>query len=386
MRYSFEAKNSSGSIVTGALEATDERTAARQIRDMGHFPVRVTRETEQTGSRPQQTGQDFLSIFWTGVSPTDLALCYRQWASLLSSGVPMLRSLEALARTQNGALQRSLKFIAQTTQSGGTISEGMARFPLIYTELHRAMIRTGEMTGGLDTMFRRLADAQEQEIALRRTLKRETLTPKLTLAGAFLLPPLAYLILDGPAAYVRHAILPLAGLCAIVAALWGVGRLGAQRKAGYDRLVATMPGIGKTTRLIAMARFARALASLYGAGVGMGQAVQAASAACGNTFLGNKIAQSVPEIEAGQSVAFTLSRTGAVPEVVLAMIETGEETGRLDTMLDKVAEHFEQDAALRLHQTGIAIGVATLLIVGAFVGFIVIQSYTGYFSKLLGPG
>lgn len=397
MIYSYEAKNEIGHTVTGSLSAPDERTAVQQVRALGFFPIRVAASggSERNGvAEPQPVSvlgqnkllQTFVYPLWSGVAPMDLAICYRQWATLIGAGVPLFRSLSSLAmQTRSGALQRALKQIAKTVEEGGTLSDGMARFPWIFSEFHRAMIRSGETTGGLDTTFRRLADAAEQEIALRRTLQRETLMPKITLVLSFLLPPLFYLFLGGIKAYISHAVLPLLALAGAGLAFYIINRLGMQQKRGYDTFTANVPGIGGTVRLIALARFARALASLYGAGIDMPQAIKEAAEACGNAFLGTKMILAIPDIEAGQGLAWSLGKTGAFPPMVVSMIQTGEETGSLDAMMDKVAEHYEQDAVVRLHQTSVAAGTATMLIAGVIVGAIVVQFYTGYFTNILKP-
>lgn len=396
MIYSYEAKDDTGQTVTGSLSALDERTAVRQVRDLGFFPMRVStaeglgRGAEQTktatASGSSKFFQTVVAPLWSGVRPMDLAICYRQWATLIGAGVPLFRSLNSLAmQARSSALRRSLEQIGQTVQEGGTLSDGMARFPWIFSEFHQAMIRSGEATGGLDTTFRRLADAMEQEIALRRTLQRETLQPKITLIASFLLPPLFYLFVGGIKAYFAHAVLPLLALLGAGAGFAIINRLGMQQKRGYDTLIANIPGIGGTVRLVALARFARALASLYAAGVSMPQAIQGAAEACGNAFLGAKMIRAIPDIEAGQGLARSLGKTGAFPPMVVSMIQTGEETGSLDAMMDKVAEHYEQDVVVRLHQTSVAVGTATMIIAGVIVGVIVIQFYTGYFTNILKP-
>ncbi len=396
MIYSYEAKNEAGHTVSGSLSAQDERTAVRQVRDLGFFPMRVAAvdgsglgsvRAQRISSRgPNKLLQTFVYPLWSGVAPMDLAICYRQWATLIGAGVPLFRSLNSLAaQARSGALRRSLVQIGQTVQEGGTLSDGMARFPWIFSEFHQAMIRSGEKTGGLDTTFRRLADAMEQEMALRRTLQRETLMPKITLVSSFLLPPLFYLFLGGVKAYISHAVLPLLALAGAGLGFYIINRLGMQQKRGYDTFTANIPGIGGTVRLVALARFARALASLYGAGVSMPQAIQGASEACGNAFLGAKMIRAIPDIEAGQGLAWSLGKTGAFPPMVVSMIQTGEETGSLDAMMDKVAEHYEQDVAVRLHQTSVAVGTATMVIAGIIVGAIVIRFYTGYFTNVLKP-
>ena len=319
---------------------------------------------------------------WTGISLNELALSYRQFAAMLHAGVPIYQCLTTLAaQTRNRTFRRVLGTVSVRLQDGRTLSSAMGEYPWIFTDFHRAMVAAGETSGRLDLMFARLADALEQEQSLRRSIRRETFYPKAVLVASFLLPPLFYLITGGVMEYLRHSVVPLLWLLAAVGGLFILNRLGAQATRAYHALLALLPGLGGTVRMIALARFARTLASLYAAGIALPQALRSAADTCGNAYLGNRIMRAVPRIQAGQGIVESLRDTNVFPPMVISMLGTGEQTGSLDQTMDKVAEFYEQESVLRLHQASIMLGVIAFMIAAIVTAADVISFYTGHMSQ-----
>lgn len=405
MIFSYEAKDSAGRTVTGSLDAGSEQAAVSQVRTMGYFLLRLVPQAAQSSNggaapvsaepfalrpaRPLTPGQWLLIHLvyplWSGVSLRDLALFYRQFATLIDAGVPIYQSLTSLlAQTANATLRGCIQSIGEAVRQGGTLSGAMGEYPWIFADYHRAMIMAGEVSGHLDLMFKRLSDALEQEYALRSNIKRELTYPIIVLHCVFLLPPLFILVVQGSViGYLLAAVLPLVEAYVILALIYAATRIGSQFKQGYDALAATLPGIGGAVRMVALARFARALASLYAAGVAVPKAIRYAAAACGNAFLGEKMVRAIPQIESGRGFTEALAETRAFPPMVISMLGTGEQTGSLDQTMNKVAEYYEQEAVVRLHQLSVTLGVVVLILVGIRVAIFVIGFYTGYFNNLL---
>lgn len=400
MVYSYEAKDRAGRTVTGSLDAQDERTAAMLVRDQGYFPTRLVPLTSAgsvgvpassaapaSASPPGDSMGQWLLVhvvypLWTGVGLHELALCYRQFGAMLHAGVPIYQCLTTLvAQTRNGAFRRILQTISNRIQQGRSLTEAMGEYPWIFTDFHRSMIEAGEMTGRLDLMFARLADALEQEMLLRRNIRRETFYPKAVLVCACLLPPLFYLFTGSVRGYITHAVVPLGLLLAAAGAIFAVNRLGAQAKLPYHTFLAMLPSIGGTVRMVALARFARTLSSLYAAGVAIPKAIQSAAETCGNAYLSRRIVRAIPRITAGQGIVESMRDTNVFPPMVMSMLGTGEQTGSLDMTMAHVAEYYEQESAVRLHQTSVTIGIIALLIAGIVVAIDVISFYQHYGSQ-----
>ena len=418
MIYSYEAKDGGGRTVTGSLDAQDERTAARQVREMGYFLMRLAPApaalavsgstwppapesavrplspagTEWVARAPAMSPGKWLLArlvypIWSGVGLRDMALFYRQFATMINAGVPIYQCLTTLmAQTSNPALRRCIHTIGQRVQAGGSIGTAMAEYPWIFLDFHRAMVAAGETTGRLDLMFARLADALEQEYMLRGVIKRETFYPALVLLMSFLLNPSAIVVLvvhGSVGGYLRLVAPSLLECLGVILGIYVLTRLGSQFKTAYDAFLSNLPAIGGAVRMIALARFSRALALLYAAGVPIPNALRTAAAASGNAFLARKMIRAVPALETGEGIAHALMQTGAFPPMVITMLGVGEQTGDLDQTMTKVAEYFEQESAVRLHQLCVTLGVIVTIIVGIRVALAVIGFYTGYFNDLL---
>jgi type IV pilus assembly protein PilC len=416
MIYSYEAKDGGGRTITGSLDALDERTAARQVRDMGYFLMRLAPSSPSSdagipsirvqhggdaavlhapaslaelgvGGRTPGAFVRVLRSFWPGVSLRDLALFYRQFAALINAGVPIYQCLTTLGnQVGSPGLRHALREIGNSVQAGGSLGAAMAQFPWIFSDFHRAMVAAGEMTGRLDLMFARIAEALEQEYALRNNIIRETWYPAMVFVFSFLLQPNAMVELvvhQNILGYARMALPPLLECIFVAAAVVVLTKVGSQFKYTYDAIIAHLPAIGGAVRMIALARFARALALLYGAGDAVPNAVRTAAAASGNAYLGRKMVRAIPAMEAGEGIAASLAETGAFPPMVVTMLSVGEQTGDLDQTMTKVAEFFEQESAVRLHQLSVTLGAAVTILIGIKVGLFVIHFYTGYFNTVL---
>ncbi len=411
MIYSYQAKDRTGRTVTGSLDAPDERRAAQEIRDMGYFPMRLApqqggaatlspqNDLAFNGSPPRRTvagaarqaplsGGWLLAHLvypiWSGVGLRDLALLYRQFSAMLNAGVPIYQCLTTLTQqTGNARLRRYLTRISARVLEGAMLTEAFAEFPWVFTDFHRAMIAAGEQSGRLDVMMSRLASALEQEYALRAAVKKETWYPAVTLLMSFLLPPVVDLIiLKDAKLYYQEAIQPLLIFGAVVVVGYVVTRLLSQFKVAYDWLIATLPGIGGAVRMVALARFARVIASLYAAGVSIPEALRAAAAATGNAYMERRMVAAIPALQGGHGIAEALVATRIFPPMVVSMLGTGEQTGSLDMTMDKVAEYYEQESVVRLHQLSVALGAFAMIVAGIRVAIVVGNFYTGYFNKM----
>ena len=403
MIYSYQAKDGTGRTVTGSLDAPDERRAAQEIRDMGYFPMRLAPQSggaatlspldgppprAASSSPAMPPGRWLLThlvySLWSGVGLRDMALMYRQFSAMISAGVPIYQCLTTLVRqTSNGVLRKQLQQISARVQNGDMLTEAMAEFPWVFTDFHRAMVGAGEQSGRLDLMMARLATALEQEYALRATIKKEMWYPCMTLLMSFLLPPVVdVIVLHDLKLYYKEAIAPLLVFGGFLAAGYVVTRLLSQFKTAYDWLLATLPGVGGAVRMIALARFARVMASLYAAGVGIPECLRAAAAATGNAYMEGRMIQAVPALQGGHGIAEALVATHIFPPMVVSMLGTGEQTGSLDMTMDKVAEYYESESIVRLHQLSVTLGAIALIIAGIRVAIVVGNFYTGYFNKM----
>ncbi|MER3558658.1 MAG: hypothetical protein C4336_03715, partial [Armatimonadota bacterium] len=275
------------------------------------------------------------------------------------------------------------------------ISEAFDRYPALFSPIVRALIRVGETAGVLERTLRQIADYLENELELRRLLSRVTFYPKLVLFLAILIPgivPALITIVGGqggqPVGHVlTEIILRYLKILGVVFAVWAVYRLAMQShtlRVAWGVFLVSLPWIGFTYKQLALARFARALSALYGAGIPLSQAIRYAADACGNDYLTERLKPTASKLEAGRGIAESLREARVLPDMVMDMVATGENTGEIGFMMDKVAEYYEEEGKLRSHQAGYVFGVLVFLGVAIYVAVIVIQFYVGYFSALLG--
>jgi len=420
MLYSYQAKDQSGRTVTGALDAESERQAAQEIRDMGYFPMRLAPQRGGAATQsPQATSQDttvgrsmlngagalngtagmlprrqmspvvwllahLVYPFFSGVSLRDMALLYRQFAAMLGAGVPIYQCLTSLMQqSTNGVLKRHLRHITACVQEGEMLTTAMGEVPWIFSDFQRAMISAGEVSGRLDVMMGRLSSALEQEYSLRNNIKKELFEPIVTLLLSFLLPPLVLVVVAHDIhGYLVQAVYPLLETAGVVLAVYVVGKLLSQFKFVFDAVIYSLPGIGGAVRMISVARFARALSSLYAAGVGIPEAIRFSAAATGNEFLARRMMSAIPAIMGGQGIAASLAATRVFPAMVVSMLQTGEQTGGLDMTMDKVAEYYEAESIVRLHQLCVTLRTVVLIIAAIRVLIILIAFYGGYWNKM----
>ena len=416
MLYSYQAKDQSGRTVTGALDADNERQAAQEIRDMGYFPMRLAPQRGGTATLSPQSSsfQDnsaqnnsalngtagmlprrkMSPVLWllahlvfplfSGVGLRDMALMYRQFSAMLSAGVPIYQCLTSLTQqTGNSVLRGHLRRITACVQEGEMLTTAMSEVPWVFTEFHRAMISAGEVSGRLDTMMSRLSSALEQEYTLRNNIKRETWYPIVTLLMSFLLPPLVLIVVSHDVhGYLVQAVYPLLFTGIALLAIYVVGKLLSQFKFIFDAIISSLPGVGGAVRMIALARFSRALASLYASGVGIPEALKFSAAATGNAFMERRMVSAIPALQGGQGITEALRATRIFPPMVLSMLGTGEQTGGLDMTMDKVAEYYEQESAVRLHQLSVTLGAFAMIVAGIRVAIVLGNFYTGYFNKM----
>jgi type IV pilus assembly protein PilC len=410
MQFTYEAKDTTGKTVTGALDADSERAAASLVREMGYFPMRFVEATGTIRRIPvvADTSEPLVAErrapvineaspyekmmravvypIVTGVSLKDLSVFYQQLSAMVNAGVPLHRSISTIEeQTPPGALRRACRGLHMHILEGGKLSEGMAAYPHIFSNLQIEFVASSELTGGLGDMMNRLAAYLESEYRLRQMVQKETLYPKILFALSFMLPNLVILIIGSTQAYLA-SLRPLFNLIALFGLCFVGGRYALQSSTlsyVYDTVKSYIPYFGKTVRMLAIAKFSRAMASLYAAGVQIPTAMEISARVSGNQYLSTLIHRAVVGVKSGDEMATAFRATGVFPPMFISLVHTGEETGNLDSMLDKAADFYEGDAEVRLHQSVKVLTTLLFLVVAGIVGFTVVKFYTGMFNSAL---
>lgn len=322
-----------------------------------------------------------------------LAGFFRQFGAMMGAAVPMVTSLETLSKqSQSAKLTRIILEMRDNTQRGLPISDAMQRYPEVFPALTVSMIRAGEEGGFLQKASNLNADYFDQEIELRNLYRRETAYPKIVVVASIAIISAANMIIHSlgkkggiytPLTDPSIMLILVPGLIAWYV-LAKIGLANPRVRYNWDLVLLKIPYLGTTLHQFAMAKFGRALGALYKGGVSVPRSIQLAADACGNEYLRSQIYPAAKELESGAALAPTLHSTTAFSPLVLDMVSTGEMTGSLDGMLDKISSFYEGEAKVRAEQLGRVTGVVAFLVVAIYVGTIVISFFIGQASQISG--
>lgn len=382
--YRYTAKNQQGGTVTGLVEAEDTRRAAGIVREMGLLLLDVRPErTVDVQQAEQAVMQKVVYPVYSGVSVRDLAIFYRQLATAVRAGIPIHRALISVAEnTGKPRLRRVAQAVVNDLMQGKPLSRAMSQHPHVFDELQVALIQAGEEGGLLENMLERLADYLERDYKLRLKIRAGTFYPKVLLVAGIFIPKVPVLVIGGGlisylSETVGLAVPILLAVLAVVAVVRILLQIEPFREA-YDSIKLMIPGIGGLVRQLAMARFSRAMAALYSAGVPLPRAVAISALAADNYYLTKRLRGAITDIENGQPISESFRRTGVMPPLVLDMLHTGESTGNVDAMMDKVAEYYEQETDVKSSQAVIVLSVGVYLLIALWIAIMIISFWQGY--------
>lgn len=402
--FSYQATDKKGQEVTGMVEADSLALAINQVRSLGFFPTKVKEDAGKLARRQRGVkGKGFNLSIGGSVKRKQITLMTRQLATLIDAGLPLLRSLSILYDQEKpGKLKSIFDELVNDVQSGTTFSEALAKHPKAFDKLYVNMVRAGEVGGMLEVVLNRLAEFAERREALTRKVKSAMVYPIMVILVAggivtFLLvrvvPTFAEIFSDlggalpGPTQllvnmsdFLKQSYLKLVGyIVGTIVAIRLIFKIEIV-KAIRDRVVLKLPLFGGLVRKIGVARFARTLGTLITSGVPILQSLTIVKETITNRVIANAVGEVHDSIREGETIAGPLEESGAFPPMSVNMIDVGEETGNLDSMLLKVADIY--DAEVEAAIDGLLQMLEPILMVGlgGIVGFIVIAMYLPIFS------
>ncbi|WP_070989577.1 type II secretion system F family protein [Halofilum ochraceum] len=383
-RFEYTARDRSGSRVTGAVEAGSVDAVAGQLFDQGITPIDIQQRARSRGpGLRRRLGMD-------QPSRDDIVMFSRQMYTLTRSGVPLIRGLTQLAEsTRNPVLRETIRTVMADLESGRELSGSLARHPRVFSPLYVAMIRVGEDSGRLEESFERLTRYLERERDTVRQIKQAVRYPTIVVAAiaiaifilmTYVIPVFADVFerFDAQLPLMTRVLIAVSNffaaywwaiLIAIGGAwyglkLWRRTENGALR---WDRGKLKTPIIGDILLRATLARFARAFSMSQRSGVPILQAMNVTAAAVDNVWISRKVLGMREGIERGESLSRTAQRTEVFTPLVIQMISVGEESGRLDEMIDEVADFYEREVDYDVQNLGslvepiLTIGVAILV-------------------------
>ena len=380
-RYTYVALDARGQESTGLVEARSSNEAIGQLRQAGYFPTniyeesksgpdgKVTRAAPKTARVARPRTKINIGLFQRKkVKPKIMMIFTRQLATLIDSGLPLLRSLNVLAKQERDTvLRNTINKLADGVQEGGTFSESLAQHPLIFNHLYVNMVKAGEVGGVLELVLRRLAEFQEKAQKIKNKVVAAMVYPVIVMTMAiaimafllvFIVPkfeaifhdmlgdkplPAITLFVIGVSNFVKNHGLVLLGLLIAAVATY---KLIARTRAGrsiIDRFKLRVPLFGDLIRKTAISRFSRTLGTLVTSGVPILQALNITRETAGNMVIAGAISQVHDSVKEGESIVQPLEASGAFPPMAISMIDVGEETGQLPEMLLKIADVYDDE-------------------------------------------
>jgi len=394
--FTFSGKDASGQKISGERVAPNKQSLAQALRRERITPGAI-----------REKGKEFsLPTFGSGkVKTKDIAIFFRQFSVMIDAGLPLVQCLEILAANQeNQSFQKTLTGVRTTVEGGATLANAMRQYPVVFDDLTTNMIEAGETGGILDVILQRLATYVEKAVRLKSAVKSALIYPVAVVSMAVLIVgallkwvvPIFANLFAGLGVNLPLPTRITIGLSSFVGAFWwvfiggtvglfyGVKQLRKNPRGKYyfDKMLLNLPVVGGLLRKIAVGRFTRTLGTLITSGVPILEGLSITARTSGNAVLEEALMKVRKAIEEGRTIVDPLRECGVFPNMVTQMIGVGEATGAMDSMLQKIADFYEEEVDAATKDMLAMLEPVIIGILGISVGGIVISLYMPLFAMI----
>jgi len=397
--YSYRVRDKQGKVITGTLEADSEAVVSQRLREMGYFVIGLEEEKVSLGKKE-------IHILPPKVKSKDITVFTRQFATMINAGLPLVKCLSILTeQTESPMLSEIVADVQHEVEMGRSLSEALAKHPNVFKELYTSMVKAGEIGGVLDDVLLRIAATLESEDEIRRRIKSALTYPVAMLCISLLLlivmlifvvPVFERMFRDMGASLpfltslimkLSHFLTSWKGLVLLAAVIAGVIFLrrwiktpGGRRK--LDAMKLKLPVFGSLFHKMSLSRFSRTLGTLVASGVPILQALEITSSTVGNVLVSEAVDSVRIGVKEGDSIARPLGQSPLFPPMVIQMLAIGEETGALDTMLNKVSDFYDAEVSATVEAMTSLLEPVLIVFLGVIVGGIVVALYLPIFSLI----
>ena len=397
-RFVWEGKTRGGSTMTGELEAPNEAFVVAQLRRQQIVPVKIKAKARDLAIK--------IPGFRTKVSRKELAIFTRQFATMIDAGLPLVQCLDILGMQQeNEAFKKIILRVKEDVEAGSTFADALKKHPKAFDDLFVNLVAAGEVGGILDTILSRLAAYIEKAMKLAKQVKGAMVYPSTILAVALVvtLVLLLYVIpifgkmfddfgqdLPGPTVFVlalsvytrKYFLVLVAAVVAVVLGIrWYYGQETGRRR--IDGILLRAPIFGSLIQRIAVARFSRTLGTMVASGVPILESMDIVARSAGNKVIEEAILKARQSISEGKTIAEPLAESKVFPAMVTQMVAVGEATGALDTMLNKIADFYDDEVDAAVGALTALLEPMLMVFLGVVIGGLVVAMYLPIF-KLAG--
>jgi type IV pilus assembly protein PilC len=391
--YVWEGTDRKGNRVKGETPASSDALLKADLRRQGINPLKVRKKTKPLlgGGKKKITGQD-------------IAIFARQLATMMQAGVPLVQSFEIVGRGhENPSMSELILNVKADVEGGTNLADALAKHPIQFDPLFVNLVRAGEQSGALETLLDKIATYKEKTEEIKAKVKKALMYPISVVIVAFIVSAILLIFVvpqfetlfqgfgaDLPA-FTKFVI----GLSEFMQKWWwavfgGIGiiafvyvsihRRSAEFRRAIDLLTLKIPVVGDLTRKSAIARFSRTLATMFAAGVPLVEAMESVAGATGNALYYEAVMQMRDDTSTGMQLQQSMKTTGVFPNMVVQMVAIGEESGSLDSMLDKVADFYEQEVDNLVDGLSSLMEPMIMAFLGVVVGGLVVAMYLPIFK------
>ncbi|MBP9130521.1 MAG: type II secretion system F family protein [Steroidobacteraceae bacterium] len=389
--FLWEGKDKKGNRVKGRGLARDEMEIRSDLRKQGIAATRVRKESTLFKSDGKVTAED-------------IALFARQLATMLNAGIPMVQSFEIIGvGNDKPAVQKLVLAIKSDIETGNSLHQSLAKHPLYFDDLFVNLVEAGEHAGALETVLEKIATYKEKTEALKKKIKKALFYPAAVLAVAIIVTVILLLFVipqfeslfkgfgaDLPA-FTQFVVnmsrwmqssgwMLLIAVGVVISTFAYFYKRSRPLRQFIDKMSLQIPVIGPILKKSAIARYARTLATMFGAGVPLVEAMKSVAGATGNIIYQDAVLRMRDEIATGMRMQRAMENTGLFPNMVVQMIAVGEESGSLDEMASKVADFYEADVDAAVDALSSLLEPMIMVILGVLVGGMVVAMYLPIFK------
>jgi type IV pilus assembly protein PilC len=401
--FAFRAVDLAGVPARGEMDASSKSVVSEQLRQRGLIVLDISEKRESL--KLESIFQRFKSV-----NLRALAVFSRQFATLIASGMPMLRSLYTLEQqTEDDMLREAIVGVRENVEAGSSIAQAMESQPGVFDPLYRSVVRAGEGSGRLEEALDRVANQLERLDALRRQVRSALMYPAVVFSLALVVMIVVVAVIvpvfvgifdeikaDNPAVdtslpimtqitvavsnFVTHQWYILIGL--FIGGTYGFLRWKKtdRGRMQWDRFKLRIPRIGDVVQKVALARWSRTFGGMISSGVPILQAIEISGGTAGNAVVGEAMDDVYRSVKRGGTIAGPMAAHEIFPPMVEHMVSVGEDSGQLETMLGKIADFYETEVDAKIKALTALIEPLMIIVVGSVVGFIVISMYLPIFS------
>ncbi|HOJ13582.1 MAG TPA: type II secretion system F family protein [Deltaproteobacteria bacterium] len=389
--FVWEGRLVDGTVKKGEIEAADKAVVGMILKRQRIVPTKIK-------AKPKE-----LTLFTRGVKTKEIVIFTRQFATMISAGLPLVQCLDILSTQQpNPSFKKVLSQVKQDVESGSTFADALRKHPKVFDSLYVNLVAAGEVGGVLDTVLNRLAVYMEKNENLKNKIKSAMTYPIIVLCVAFgvvavlmifVIPTFSDMFkqfgsaLPAPTQLVvnlsnlfRHFWWAIFG--AIVGFVIAFKWVRTQKKGRYmtDKLFLRLPIFGPLLRKVAVAKFTRTLGTMISSGVPIMDGLEITSRTAGNVIVEEAILAVRASISEGKSMSEPLEQTGIFPGMVVQMISVGEATGAMDQMLGKIADFYDEEVDAAVEALTSALEPMLMVFLGGIIGFVVVAMYLPIFQ------